>query len=163
DNEAKVSATLANLESVTAALAAFTGETGEGAGIEGAVADLQQTIERASATFTRIDALIAGSADSFTAPLANAETFSSTLAGNSENIDRLIVSLADTSDRIGPLAEEVQGLSSDLGAIVAAVSPERVAASLEGLEETIATANSTFAAIEGAVGPNAAALAATIE
>src|SRR5690606_2893026 len=55
------------------------------------------------------------------------------LAANASGVDTFLSSLADTSDQIGPLAEDVRLLATDVRALVEAVPPERVADTVDNV------------------------------
>jgi phospholipid/cholesterol/gamma-HCH transport system substrate-binding protein len=142
ENESRVNATLANIEQLTASLAGFA-----------AGGDLD----------SRIDNFFAENETRLSATLDNAQVFSSALADNADRIDTLIASLSDAGQRIGPLADEVRVLTTDVRGLVDAIPPERLTQAIDDFGGAVASANSTLARIDGFFGDNQAGLTATIE
>lgn len=163
ENESRVNATLANIEQLTASLAGFAAGGDLDGDVSAILSTARQTIETASTTFSRIDNFFAENETRLSATLDNAQVFSSALADNADRIDTLIASLSDAGQRIGPLADEVRVLTTDVRGLVDAIPPERLTQAIDDFGGAVASANSTLARIDGFFGDNQAGLTATIE
>lgn len=128
DNEANLASTLANIDQLSGGLA----ELVSGAGAAGdfdfnaVVSNLTTTLESVSGTFSELELLVSDNRDSISTTIANAEVFSTALASNSDSIDGFLASMTETSERVGPLADELRGLTNQVREIVAAIPAEDV-------------------------------------
>jgi phospholipid/cholesterol/gamma-HCH transport system substrate-binding protein len=146
DNEQSLASTLDNIDQLSAGLAQLV----EGAGgasdfdFNAVVADFTNTLESVSSTFSELELLVSENRESLSTTIANAETFSAALASNSESIDGFLSSMTETSERIGPLADELRDLTVQVREIVAAIPPEEVrstVANVGSFAQTLANNN----------------------
>jgi phospholipid/cholesterol/gamma-HCH transport system substrate-binding protein len=125
-NEERLTSTLANIDELSSGLAGLVQGAGEGSDFDTVVSNVSTALESATATLSELELLVAENRESLTATIANAETFSTALASNSEGIDGFLSSMTATSERIGPLADELRDLTVQVREIVAAIPPEDV-------------------------------------
>lgn len=126
DNEGRVGNAIANIETVTGALAGFVGEGGSDFDVEGVLSGAVETVQAANSLVARLDALVAGNEDRLTTTLANIEVFTNALAENSGSIEHFLDTLADAGERIGPLADELQLMTADVRTLIDAIPAEDV-------------------------------------
>ncbi|MCD7059406.1 MlaD family protein [Pelagibacterium xiamenense] len=126
ENEDRLSATLANIESLSSSLAGLVGDAGDGSDFQAIVTNARDTLESATATFERIESFVTANEESLGATIANAETFSAALASNAGGVENFLSSVTRTSDQIGPLADELRNLTADIREIVDVIPPDQV-------------------------------------
>eukprot|EP00873_Tetraselmis_striata_P030277 jgi/Tetstr1/450541/TSEL_037577.t1 len=125
-NEERLTSTLTSIDELSSGLANLVAGAGDGSDFDAVVSNVSTALESATATLSELELLVAENRESLTATIANAETFSDALASNSEGIDGFLSSMTATSERIGPLADELRDLTVQVREIVAAIPPEDV-------------------------------------
>src|SRR5271170_1844320 len=105
--------------------------------------NLLENAERISAkaddVLTKISKLIDDNSDSVSDTLHNADKFSKALADNSAGVKDFLASVSDLGQKIGPLADKLQGLSADVDNVVKAVDPDKVRNVVGNVDAFIAT------------------------
>ncbi|MAN76169.1 MAG: hypothetical protein CML24_02945 [Rhizobiales bacterium] len=125
-NEERLTSTLTSIDELSSGLANLVAGAGDGSDFDAVVSNVSTALESATATLSELELLVTENRESLTATIANAETFSDALASNSEGIDGFLSSMTATSERIGPLADELRDLTVQVREIVAAIPPEDV-------------------------------------
>lgn len=101
--------------------------------------DLLQTgrdiARSASDTLDRINRLIDDNGETITATIRNVESFSQALSDNAPGIDHFLEQVGQAAERIGPLADSLDELSRNTNAIISAVDPETVSATVRNIEQ----------------------------
>ncbi|KAA2237275.1 MlaD family protein [Salinarimonas soli] len=103
--------------------------------------DFQDLIEtarniarRADEVLTRVDGVVAGNAEGVNRTIQNVERFSKALSDNAPGMDRFLAQVGQAAERIGPLAERLETLSTNVNRVVEAVEPARVAKVIDNVE-----------------------------
>lgn len=148
-NEQRLASTLANIDELSRGLATLVDGAGEGGDFDAVVGNFTDTLQSVSATFSELELLVAENRESLSTTIANAETFSAALASNSESIDGFLSSMTETSERIGPLADELRGLTGQVREIVAAIPPEDVRSTVADIGSFAQTLANNTENIEG--------------
>lgn len=125
-NEERLAATLANIDELTGGLAGLVEGAGDGSDFDAIVSNVRTTLESIDTTFAELDIFVRENRESLTATIANAETFSTALANNSDAIDGFLTSMIRTSDQIGPLADELKDLTQEVREFVGAIPADDV-------------------------------------
>lgn len=125
-NEERLTSTLTSIDELSSGLANLVAGAGDGSDFDAVVSNVSMALESATATLSELELLVAENRQSLTATIANAETFSAALASNSEGVNGFLASMTATSERIGPLADELRDLTVQVREIVAAIPPEDV-------------------------------------
>jgi phospholipid/cholesterol/gamma-HCH transport system substrate-binding protein len=89
---------------------------------------------RADDVLTRVDSVVAGNAEGVNRTIQNVERFSKALSDNAPGMDRFLAQVGQAAERIGPLAERLETLSTNVNRVVEAVEPERVAKVIDNVE-----------------------------
>jgi len=104
-------------------------------------ADFQDIMEsvrniarRADDVLERVGKVVADNEGSVGRTLANVERFSSALGDNAPGIDRFLAQVGTAAERIGPLAEKLESLATDVQVLVRSVDGQRVAKSVENIQ-----------------------------
>ena len=101
--------------------------------------DLMQSgreIARSAAeTLERLNKLIDENDDTISATIRNVENFSRALSDNAPGIDSFLEQVGQAAERVGPLADSLDELSRSTNAIVSAVDPDTVAATVRNVEQ----------------------------
>jgi len=101
--------------------------------------DLMQSgreIARSAAeTLERLNKLIDENDDTISATIRNVENFSKALSDNAPGIDSFLEQVGQAAERVGPLADSLDELSRSTNAIVSAVDPDTVAATVRNVEQ----------------------------
>ncbi|WP_116652645.1 MlaD family protein [Pelagibacterium sediminicola] len=136
ENTDSLSRTIASVENLATSLSALADNVGMGedSDFSAIIESARSTLEGASATFNRLERFIADNEASLATTIANAETFSGALALNADGLDDFLSTLTDTADRIGPLAEELRNLTTEVRSVVEAVPPEQVRETFSNIE-----------------------------
>ena len=133
-NEDNLASTLNNIEELSGGLARLVNGAGGGEfDLDAVVANFTDTLESVSGTFSELELLVSENRQSLNTTIANAETFSSALASNSQSIEGFLSSMTQTSERIGPLADELRSLTAQVRDIVAAIPPENVRSTVDNI------------------------------
>lgn len=122
-NETQLASTLANIDQLAGGLANLVEGAGDDADFQAIVTNLRTTLESVTNTFGELELLVAENRASLTATIANAETFSGALASNAGSIDGFLASVTRTAEQIGPLADELRLLTTEVRDIVGALPP----------------------------------------
>jgi phospholipid/cholesterol/gamma-HCH transport system substrate-binding protein len=153
DNGDSIHAIIGNVETFTKALAdnsgniseflASMGEVGKAIGplakqlsaLSGDIDALVKAVDpdKVRTIVGNADALVAASSkfvtentSSLQATLRNAETFSKTLADNSDKIDQFLAGMSEVGKAAGPLAKRLDGLAADTDVVVKSFDPVRI-------------------------------------
>lgn len=104
-------------------------------------ADFQDIMEsvrniarRADDVLERVGKVVADNESSVGRTLANVERFSSALGNNAPGIDRFLAQVGTAAERIGPMAEKLESLATDVQNLVRSVDGPRVAKSVENIQ-----------------------------
>jgi len=81
---------------------------------------------KADDVLSKVSKLVDDNRDAVTDTLHNADKFSQALADNSAGVKNFLASVSDLGQKIGPLADKLQGLSTDIDDVVKAVDPQKV-------------------------------------
>lgn len=125
-NEERLTSTLASIDELSSGLAGLVEGAGEGSDFDTVVSNVSTALESATATLSELELLVSDNRENLSRTIDNAESFSAALASNSEGIDGFLSSMTATSERIGPLADELRDLTVQVREIVAAIPPEDV-------------------------------------
>ncbi|MGL4496981.1 MAG: MlaD family protein [Beijerinckiaceae bacterium] len=100
--------------------------------------DIMETVQRLSRrvddVINRADKLFSDNEESIGRTIRNVETFTQSLASNSDGVNRFLSSVAAAGDRIAALSSKLETLSTDLNAVIAAVEPQRVSRIVGNIE-----------------------------
>ena len=151
DNEESFASTLNNIDQLSAGLAQLVSGAGgaEDFDFNAVVGNFTDTLESVSSTFAELELLVSENRESLSTTISNAETFSTALASNSESIDGFLASMTATSERIGPLADELRDLTVQIRGIVAAIPPEEVSSTVANVGSFAQTLANNNENIEG--------------
>ncbi|MCG6122459.1 MAG: MCE family protein [Microvirga sp.] len=94
----------------------------------------QEIARSASETLNRVNRLVDANFDTITATVTNVEQFSRALGDNAPAIDNFLEQVGNAAERVAPLANSLEELSRSTNAIVSAVDPETVAATVRNVE-----------------------------
>lgn len=94
----------------------------------------QEIARSASETLDRINRLVDENFEAITATVSNVEQFSRALSDNAPAIDSFLEQIGHAAERIAPLADSLDELTRSTNAIVSAVDPEMVAATVRNVE-----------------------------
>jgi phospholipid/cholesterol/gamma-HCH transport system substrate-binding protein len=89
----------------------------------------------AAETLERLNKLIDENDDTISATIRNVENFSRALSDNAPGIDNFLEQVGQAAERVGPLADSLDELSRSTNAIVSAVDPDTVAATVRNVEQ----------------------------
>lgn len=148
-NEESLTSTLENIENLSGGLATLVQGAGEGGDFDAVVGNFTETLQSVSNTFAELELLVSENRESLSTTIANAETFSTALASNSESINGFLSSITETSERIGPLADELRSLTAQVREIVAAIPPEDVRSTVADIGSFAQTLANNTENIEG--------------
>ncbi|MDR3372574.1 MAG: MlaD family protein [Ancalomicrobiaceae bacterium] len=87
----------------------------------------KQIMGRADDTLTSVQRLIDENGPALSKTIKNAETFSDSLAKNSDNIDKFMTSVGQAADVLTKISGKVETLSTDLDHLVTAIDRDKVA------------------------------------
>jgi phospholipid/cholesterol/gamma-HCH transport system substrate-binding protein len=100
--------------------------------------DLMESVRaiarRADDVLERVGKVVSDNEGAIGRTISNVEQFSQALGSNAPGIDRFMQKVGDAADRIGPLAEKLEALTTDVQGLVRAVDARRVARSVENIE-----------------------------
>lgn len=100
--------------------------------------DIMETVQRLSRrvddVINRADKLFADNEESIGRTIRNVETFTQTLASNSDGVNRFLASVANAGDRIAALSTKLEALSVDLNSVIDAIEPQRVSRIIGNIE-----------------------------
>jgi phospholipid/cholesterol/gamma-HCH transport system substrate-binding protein len=103
--------------------------------------NVQRLSAKADSVLEKADKLLADNSPAITDTLANVDTFSKALASSSSGINGALKGIADLGDKIGPLANKLQGLSDDADQLIKSVDADKV----RGVVGNIETFSQTLA------------------
>ncbi len=149
DNEARLTSTLENIDALSGGLAGLVEGAGDGSEFNTIVDNVSATLQSVGSTFAELETLVTDNRESLSTTIANAETFSTALASNADSIDGFLGSMTETSDRIGPLADELRTLTSQVSELVSAVPPEDVRATVADIGTFAQTLANNTENVEG--------------
>ncbi len=132
------------------------------------VNDLANTTERVMET---VEAFVTTNSSTVTRTLSNAETFSKALADNSGGVDEFLTSAGKVAESLSSLSQKLDGSVSRLEAVLNAVDPASVKATVESVQNSAAQietltkgANETLSRIDETVtAVDAESIKATVE
>ena len=96
--------------------------------------NVQRLSAKADSVLEKADKLLADNGPAITDTLKNVDTFSKALADNSSGVSAALSGVADLGQKIGPLANKLQGLSDDVDALVKAVDADKVRSVVSNVE-----------------------------
>lgn len=136
ENTDSLSRTIASVEELATSLSSLADNIGmgENSDFSAIVGSARTTLESASTTFARVERFFADNEAALASTITNAEAFSSALASNSDGLQDFLGSLTDTADQIGPLAEELRNLTTEVRTVIEAVPPEQVRETFANIE-----------------------------
>ncbi|TVR09125.1 MAG: MCE family protein, partial [Salinarimonadaceae bacterium] len=108
----------------------------------------QEIARSASETLERVNRLVDENIETITATVSNVEKFSRALSDNAPAIDSFLEQVGNAAERIAPLADTLDELSRSTNAIVSAVDPETVAATVRNVESFTQTLADTRGQID---------------
>ncbi|MGD0721827.1 MAG: MlaD family protein [Roseiarcus sp.] len=88
--------------------------------------NVQRLSAKADGVLEKADKLLGDNGPAITDALKNVDLFSKALAENSAGVGAALGGVADLGQKLGPLANRLQGLSDDLDKLVKAVDPGKV-------------------------------------
>ncbi|MGA2043174.1 MAG: MlaD family protein [Roseiarcus sp.] len=88
--------------------------------------NVQRLSAKADGVLEKADKLLGDSGPAITDALKNVDAFSKALAENSSGVGAALSGVADLGQKLGPLANRLQGLSDDVDKLVKAVDPGKV-------------------------------------
>jgi phospholipid/cholesterol/gamma-HCH transport system substrate-binding protein len=100
--------------------------------------NVQRLATKSDTILDRVDNLLAQNSDAISGTIKNIQTFSNALATNSDGINQFLASMGDVGRAIGPLAQKLNGLSSDIDAIVKSVDPAKIRSIVSNTDRLIA-------------------------
>lgn len=148
-NEERLASTLASVDQLAGGLANLVAGAGEDGDFGAIAQNLGATLESVSATFSQLEAVVADNRQSLTTTIGNAETFMAALASNADAVDGFLASMTRTSEEIGPLADELRSLTTEVRGIVSAVPPAEVRATVADIGVFAETLANNTANIDG--------------
>jgi phospholipid/cholesterol/gamma-HCH transport system substrate-binding protein len=86
----------------------------------------RDTVNQASTTMNHIDTWFTQNEGGVTATIENVQTFTKALADNSGNVSDFLHTTGDAAKSISRLADNLNGMSGDIQALIKAVSPEKI-------------------------------------
>jgi phospholipid/cholesterol/gamma-HCH transport system substrate-binding protein len=89
--------------------------------------------------------LIADNSASVTTTIRSIQDFAQALSKNSDGVNRFLASMGDVGKAIGPLVQKLDGLSSDVDAVVKAVEPSKVRSIVANADQLVANGNKLVA------------------
>lgn len=133
---ARISNTIANAESFTAALAR------NGENLDGLMADARTTVQEFGAAGSQISALsdnlngVVSAVDpqEVETVVANVRRFTDELAANADKVTQIADSAVSAADRIDRVSARIDAIGAQVNEVVGAVSPEKVAQTLTSIE-----------------------------
>lgn len=141
------------LNGTVAKLASITAESSD---FQNVLEMVQKIASRADGTLARIEKIIADNEASVSRTIRNAETFSNALAENADGVKAFMNSIATLGKTIEPVVANLQELTKNVNARVAAIDIEQV-------KSLMASATKTFSEIEKFVGANSLSLSASFK
>jgi phospholipid/cholesterol/gamma-HCH transport system substrate-binding protein len=101
--------------------------------------NVQRLSAKADDVLEKADKLIGDNGPAITDTLKNVDTFSKALADNSSGLQSALSGVADLGQKIGPLANKLQGLSDDVDKVVKAVDADKVRGVVDNVQSFTAT------------------------
>jgi phospholipid/cholesterol/gamma-HCH transport system substrate-binding protein len=96
--------------------------------------NVQNLSAKADGVLEKADKLLGDNSPAITETLKNVNTFSKALADNSSGVNAALSGVADLGQKIGPLANKLQGLSDDVDKLVKAVDADKVRSVVSNIE-----------------------------
>lgn len=84
------------------------------------------TVSGANTAVERLNTFLDANADKLDRTITDVQSFSAALAANSDGLERFLSGVADAGEQIGPMADEIRGLSSDVRMLVDAIPAAQV-------------------------------------
>lgn len=94
-----------------------------------------EAVRVANQVLTKVDGLLDDNLTPINKTIANVEKFSTALSNNADGIDELLLNVGKASTSIASLSETLNGVSSNVEAIINAVDPEKVESTLTNVEK----------------------------
>ena len=130
--------------------------TAESSDFQNVLEMVQKIASRADGTLSRIEKIIADNEASVSRTIRNAETFSNALAENADGVKAFMNSISTLGKTIEPVVANLQELTKNVNARVAAIDIEQV-------KSLMASATKTFSEIEKFIGANSPSLSASFK
>ncbi|WP_230530812.1 MlaD family protein [Microvirga roseola] len=89
---------------------------------------------RADDVLERVGRVISDNEGSINRTVQNVERFSAALGENADGIDRFLAQVGQAAEKVGPLAEKLETLATNVDQVVRAVEPQRVARIVENVD-----------------------------
>jgi phospholipid/cholesterol/gamma-HCH transport system substrate-binding protein len=96
--------------------------------------NVQRLSAKADGVLEKADKLLGDNSPAITETLKNIDTFSKALADNSSGVNAALSGVADLGQKIGPLANKLEGLSEDVDKLVKAVDADKVRSVVGNIE-----------------------------
>jgi phospholipid/cholesterol/gamma-HCH transport system substrate-binding protein len=96
--------------------------------------NVQRLSAKADGVLEKADKLLGDNSPAITETLKNVDVFSKALADNSSGVGAALSGVADLGQKIGPLANKLQGLSDDVDKLVRAVDADKVRGVVNNIE-----------------------------
>ena len=93
--------------------------------------------ERANLLLDNLNGIVKDNRDTLNRSIKNVEVFSEALGKNAPQLDRLLASVSQAADRIGPVAAKLEILTDQTTAVVRSVEPNRISSILRSVDDTL--------------------------
>ncbi|MEX2035027.1 MAG: MlaD family protein, partial [Xanthobacteraceae bacterium] len=112
----------------------------------------QSAISKVDRAMDRVNTFIDKAEPSLNASLANVQKFTDALAKNSDGVGDLLANVAELSDTIEGLSGRIGGLVEHADAVVSAVDPEKVKATVADVQELAQRLNAASTRVDTLLG-----------
>jgi phospholipid/cholesterol/gamma-HCH transport system substrate-binding protein len=106
---------------------------------------IQKLASKSDSVLDRADQLLAQNGGTIHETIQNVQTFSKSLADNSGGVSQFLASMGDVGRAIGPLAQRLDGLSSDLDVLVKSIDPAKVRSIVANADRLVADSDKLIA------------------
>jgi phospholipid/cholesterol/gamma-HCH transport system substrate-binding protein len=117
---------------------------------------IQKLASKSDSVLDRADQLLAQNGGAIHDTIENVQTFSKALADNSGGVSQFLASMGEVGRAIGPLAQRLNGLSSDVDDLVKAIDPGKI-------RSIVANADRLVADSDKLIVDNSASVATTLK
>jgi phospholipid/cholesterol/gamma-HCH transport system substrate-binding protein len=111
----------------------------------------RSTARKADDLLEQVKGLVADNRGTIQSTLNNVQAFSEALGRNAPSIDRALSSIGGAAEKIGPLAVKLEALADNVGGVVRAVDPKRVASIVDNTAGVMETIGNNRPAINGII------------
>ncbi|MBV9077327.1 MAG: MCE family protein [Methylobacteriaceae bacterium] len=119
----------------------------ESGGIGSLLETARLTAEKANQLLDSVQGVVTENREALNRTVRNVEAFSDVLGKSAPGIDRLMSSLAQAADNIGPVAQKLQTLTDNTNALVVSIDRQKVANIITNVDNTLQTVNDSRARI----------------